>query len=102
MWFAADRSEGNGLSISQLTCLFLCFVFLFERGDGEGRHTHTHTQLHAHTHTIARTHHTQRHPHTRAYCLYKAEFAQLKTGSKQRLETNEESGTERKPWQAGQ
>ena len=55
---------------------------------------HTHVRTHARTH--ARTH-TQ---HTRAfYSDDEAKFTQLKTGSKQRLEMDEDSRTEQKTWQ---
>ena len=53
------------------------------RKEAEHTHTHTHTHTHARTHAITHTHtHTQRHPHTQAFCLYKAKYTQLKTGSK--------------------
>ena len=47
-----------------------------------------------HTHA-----HTQRYSHTQAFWLYKAKFTQLKMGSKQRLEMDEDSSMEQNTWQ---
>ena len=50
--------------------------------------THTHIHTHAHTHA-----------HTSVVTIQNLIYAQLKTGSKQRPETDEDSSTERKAWQ---
>ena len=66
-------------------------------------HTHTHARTHAHLHTHARTHtHTHRGTRTHEHADYtKLYICTHKTGSKQRLETDEDSSTIRKTWQLG-
>ena len=58
-------------------------------------HTHTYTYIHTHTYTHR---HTQAPAHTSVVTIQNLIYAQLKTGSKQRLETDEDSSTERKTW----
>ena len=64
-------------------------------------HTHTHTHLtHTHTpHTHTHTHTHLTHTHMSLLTLRNLIYTQLKTGSKQRLETDEDSSTEQKTWQ---
>ena len=63
-------------------------------------HTHTHTHTYTYTHTHTYTHrHTQAPAHTSVVTIQNLIYAQLKTGSKQRLETDEDSSTEQKAWQ---
>ena len=63
-------------------------------------HTHAHT-THARTHTNTHMHTlTHRHPHnTSILTIQNLIYTQLGTGTKQRLETNEDSSTVRKKWQ---
>ena len=60
------------------------------------QHTHTHTHTHYHT-THNQPHNT--HTHMSLLTLQNLIYTQLKTGSKQRLETDEDSSTEQKTWQ---
>ena len=50
-------------------------------------HTHTHTHTYIHTHA-----------HTSVVTIQNLIYAQLKTGSKQKFETDENSSTEGKAW----
>ena len=58
-------------------------------------HTHTHTQTHTHTHTHT---HTLAPTHMSILTIQNLIYTQLKTGSKQSLETDEDSSVERKAW----
>ena len=70
----------------------------FVRREYSNTHTHMHTHTRAHTHARARTH-TEAPAHTSILIIQNLTYTQLKTGSKQRLETNEDSSPERKTWQ---
>ena len=60
-------------------------------------HTHTHTHTHTRPRARARTHtHTRTHEHSD---YSKLNLHQLKTGSKHRLQTDEDSSMEQKTWQ---
>ena len=59
-------------------------------------HTHTHTQMHVHTCTHTHTHTcTNTHEHTD---YTKLNLHNLKMGSRQRFEMDEDSGMEQKAW----
>ena len=63
-------------------------------------HAHTHTRMHTHMHTCTHAHtHTHTHTHTQAPTHKHTDYKKLnlhnlKTGSKQKLETDEDSSTE--------
>ena len=69
------------------TCIYVCM------------HVHTHTCTCTHTHTCACTHaHTHAPTHTSVLMIQSLIYTQLKMGSKQRLETDEDRSMEQKTW----